>query len=489
MQAVPIDVIRRPEKLLSDDHRVITRYLDFGNPKRIRSILRRLVRIGDRDVPGLLEETMADFSVRHRDLESAFMENYRRVRPLLKNGDGMSRDHQLLIGAYFMQEYSIESAALFNPSIVMDPDQSDLPSGSVRFLLSLRATGEGHVSSIVFRRGMINAQGDIIFDPAPRYAHRTRPMPDKKLEKSWYVRKLTEMGVCEGFALRVLATLPDRFDAEELREKITHVKNALERPSAIRGLAADMLWLAQANYELRFPEDCHPSEIVLFPATKSERRGMEDLRLTLFVDEEGLVSYFGTYTAFGASHTLPMLLRTSDFVNFRVRTMGGRHVKNKGMALFPRKIDGKYMMISRHDGENLWLLESQNVYSWNNARRLQVPRELWELVQLGNCGSPIETDAGWILLTHGVGPVRRYCIGAVLLDLDDPSRVIGRLRQPLIIPTDAEREGYVPNVVYSCGSMIHNDRLIIPYAMSDQASGFATVSVAELVDLLLKQGP
>lgn len=489
MPTEAVHVIRRPERLVSDDKRVITRYLDFRGKKRIRSILRRLVKIKNTDVVPLLDEVRDTFTERHRDLESGFRENYARVAALLPKGTELTEDKKLLIGAYFTLEYSIESAALFNPSIVLHPDQEGVPEGSIRFLLSLRATGEGHVSSIVFRRGEISADGDVQVIPAPRFAYRERPAKDKLFDKAWFMSKLAEMGLCDNIALRVLSGLADPFDADDLLHAINAVKPSFDRPAAYRTTAKGMLWLARANYDIRFPRDCYPSEIVIFPATESEQHGMEDLRLTRFVDYNGDVTYYGTYTAAGAGSTLPMLLRTTNFTEFSVRTMGGKHVKNKGMALFPRRVDGKFKMIGRHDGEKLWLLESDSLYTWNNAKRLQAPRETWELVQIGNCGSPIETEAGWLLLTHGVGPVRRYCMGALLLDRKNPARVIGRLRDPLMVPSDEEREGYVPNVVYSCGSLIHNGQLIIPYAMSDQAAGFAIVSVQELIDRLIESGP
>jgi len=489
MQTAQVRVIRRPERLLSDDTRVIPRYLDFKSPRRIRSILRRVLRVPEERLGELLAEVRSTFSHRHRDLEAAFLENFERVSPHLKSPGKISRDRQLLIGAYFTLEYSIESAALFNPSMVEHPDQTELPAGSVRFLLSLRATGEGHVSSIVFRRGVISSEGDIMFDPPPRYAYRARPIGNKMLDRVWFEQRLRERSLLHGPALQVLERLPDRFTAKTLCNELRDVRKALPRPAAFRHAARSIRWLAEANYDVKFPEDCLPSEIVIFPATESERRGMEDLRLTRFVGDDGQVTYYGTYTASGAQRFLPMLIETSDFTTFCVRTLGGRHIENKGLALFPRKVNGKYLMVSRHDGENLWLLSSESLHTWNEARRLQPPRELWELVQLGNCGSPLETDKGWILLTHGVGPVRQYCIGAMLLDPADPAKVLGRLRQPLIVPTAEEREGYVPNVVYCCGSMIHSDRLVIPYAMADLATGFADVSVSELVEELLRNGP
>ncbi len=489
MDTASIEVVRRPERLVSDDKRVITRYFDFGRRKRIRSILRRVMRIADSDVPALLNEVMGSFSARHRDLEGALMENFRRVALHMRSTADLSRERRLLIGAYFTLEYSIESAALFNPSIVKHPDQTDVPDGAVRFLLSLRGTGEGHISSIVFRRGLIEADGTIRLDAPPRLASRSRPIANKMFEKEWFICKLEELGMHDPQAKLVLEKLPGWFDYEMLQEAVRNVRRMLNRKDLFRKVSQSMLWLAKANYEVRFPEGCRPSEVVIFPATESESHGMEDLRLTRFTEPNGDATYYGTYTAFGASGTLPMLLRTTDFRTFYVSTLAGKYVKNKGMALFPRQVGGRFLMASRHDGENMYLLESDNIFSWNHVRKLQTPLEPWEAVQIGNCGSPIETEAGWILLTHGVGPIRRYCIGALLLDKDDPARILGRLKQPLITPTDEEREGYVPNVVYSCGSMIHDDLLVIPYAMSDQASGFATVRVSELLDLLISSGP
>jgi len=488
MEASAVRVTREAQRLESDDRRVITRYLDFRSPRRIRSILNRIMALPDEQVERKLSEVMNNFSARHRDIRAALMDNYQNVARQVRLEQAPSEPRQLLIGAYFTFEYSIESAALFNPSIVVHPDQSGLPAGSMRFLLSLRATGEGHVSSIVFRRGVIDTEGGITFDPPPRYAYSTKPHPDRPFQKELFRRQLGELGAYESMDTTVLGLLPDTFSSRQLRQAVNEARRHAGTRPGFRAMAADMVWLAEANYELSFPSDCLPAEIVIFPATEYERQGMEDLRLVTFHHEDGTARYCGTYTAYNGSRMLPMLLETSDFVTFHVRTLSGRYVRNKGMALFPRRVDGRYMMISRHDGESLYLLRSDSIYTWNHARTLQRPREPWELVQIGNCGSPLETDAGWLLLTHGVGPMRQYCIGAMLLDRDDPARVVGRLREPLLVPSFEEREGYVPNVVYSCGSIIHNERLIIPYAMSDLATAFATVSVPELLGQLLHDG-
>jgi len=489
MPKQPLRVRRRREVLISDDRRVILRYLNFGRPRRIRSILRRLLRFPRRRVAGALREVTGSFSRRHRDVEEAFADNYAEAARHLHPAPQVAPAHRLLIGAYFTMEYSIEAAALFNPSIVPHPDQSRLPDGAVRFLLSLRATGEGHISSIVFRRGVMNGRGRIRFDPPPRFAYSARPVHEQHMSRELFLNKLGGAAVQHDTVLEVLRELPDPFGPADLQAALAVLRHSEAPSSAVRRATNTIRWLSRANYELHFPGDCLPAETVIFPATEYEARGMEDLRLVRFTGPDGEVRYYGTYTAYDGTNIHPMLIETADFRDFRVRTLTGRYARNKGMALFPRQVDGHYLMLARHDGENLYLLRSTDVCHWNVSQPLQRPREDWELVQLGNCGSPLETGAGWLVLTHGVGPVRRYCIGGTLLDRDRPGRVLGRLRQPLLVPTPAEREGYVPNVVYSCGSMIHRGRVVIPYAMSDSRTAFATVGVEALVKRLLAEGP
>jgi predicted GH43/DUF377 family glycosyl hydrolase len=436
----------------------------------------------------MLRRVMRGFSQRHWNVEAAFHANYEEAAQQVRMPAGLSEQRKLLLGAYFTMEYSIEAAALFNPSIVPHPDQGGLPKGAVRFLMSLRATGEGHLSSIVFRRGVIDARGRVTFDPPPRYAYSAKPIPGE-VDKQWLVRKLPDAGGAVEAIQPVLEALPDRFTFGQLRAATRRPARGASRAPGFRRALRTALWLARANYRLEFQADCRPSEIVVFPATEYERQGMEDLRLVRFSHADGRVRYYGTYTAYDGLRIHPMLLETDDFRAFRVRTLSGRYARNKGMALFPRRVGDHYVMLARHDGENLYLLRSRDLYVWNASEKLLSPREEWELLQVGNCGSPLETRAGWLVLTHGVGTLRRYCIGAILLDRRRPRRVIGRLRRPLLVPTAEERFGYVPNVVYSCGSMIHGGRLIIPYAMSDSRTTFATVAVDRLIDHLLRAGP
>jgi predicted GH43/DUF377 family glycosyl hydrolase len=284
----------------------------------------------------------------------------------------------------------------------------------------------------------------------------------------------------------ILQDLPARFSFFELQAAIQErVHSWHEEPFALfNDTIEKMLWLAKSNYQLKFRTDRRISERVIFPVSENESRGIEDARFVRFCDTNEEVTYYATYTAYNGFNILPMLLETKDFVNFTIRTLNGKAVQNKGMALFPRKINGKYMMLSRQDGENIFIMSSDNIHFWQEAELLQKPKYTWEFIQIGNCGSPIETEAGWILLTHGVGSMRKYCIGASLLDLEDPAKVIGRLSEPLLSPAEEEREGYVPNVLYTCGAIIHNDELIVPYSMSDTSSGIAVVSVQDLLDML-----
>jgi len=478
---MPLDVTRRPERFLSDDSRVIARPFHVGGEHRIKAVIARVMSLDDAEVAALYGEVLRDFSHRHRRVESAFERHFALVRHEVNDADGLSRERRLLIGAYFTMEYSIESAALFNPSIVPHPNQEGAPPGGVRFIMSLRATGEGHVSSIVFRTGVIRADGMIDFEPASRFCASLHVKPDRRYEKKLFFLKLIEMAAYNDAARVILDQLPDFFTLGTLQQTIGQMRGWETKPPYFAETCENMLWLARSNYHLHLPPDTDPSEIVIFPVSDNESRGIEDARLTRFVEDDGGVVYYGTYTAYNGFRILPQLFETRDFLDFEVHTLNGRYVQNKGMGLFPRRIDGMYHMVSRIDGENMFLMKSDNIHFWNECRKLCGPVYPWEFVQIGNCGPPIETPEGWLLLTHGVGPMRQYCIGCALLDLEDPSRVIGHLPRPLLKPLESERDGYVPNVVYSCGAMVHGDHLVIPYAMSDSATSVATVSVTELL--------
>ena len=433
----------------------------------------------ENQVGPLLKDVAAEFSHRHQQIHKSFLERFEQVRDLVMTDEVISEQRQLLIGSYFVCEYSLESAALFNPSIVPHPDQSDLPPGALRFILSLRATGEGHISSITFRTGIIHADHRIEVLPPAGFLTEPRQIPKPSYDKALFERKLLELGLTNEFTRRTMDKFGESFALEELRVSLEVEMNQspVSDQNAIRG----MLALAQSNYEVQFQPQQQLSERVLFPATPSQRNGIEDARFVCFQKDDGSYVYYATFTAFDGKVILPELVETADFLRFRFITLNGPAAENKGMALFPRKVSGLYAMLSRQDNENIYIMFSDDVHFWSERKVLLKPMFSWELVQLGNCGSPIETAAGWLVLSHGVGPLRTYCIGAFLLDLDEPGKVIGRLREPLLKPNQSERQGYVPNVVYTCGALVHNGELIIPYAMADHATGFATVPLDEVL--------
>jgi len=476
-----IHIKRTATTIHPDQSRVLLRPFTPGDAQRVAGIIGRVMSFPEDRVGPLLDEVSVEFSQRHQNIRSLFLERFEQVRHLMSMDERLSDQRQLLIGSYFLAEYSLESAALFNPSIVPHPDQTSVPPGALRFVLSLRATGEGHISSITFRTGIIHSDHRIEVTTPTGFLTEARQVSNPVYEKPLFGRKLSELGLTCEFTRRVMNTLSESFTLQQLRAglKAEQPDGATQEDQN----AAHGIWtLAQSNCEVQFQAEQEISERVLFPATPSQRNGIEDARFVCFHNDDGTHRYYATFTAFDGRVIMPQLVETSDFLRFRFITLNGPAAENKGMALFPRKIGGRYVMLSRQDNENIYLMYSDNVHFWNERNVLLKPTFPWELVQIGNCGSPIETDAGWLVLSHGVGPMRKYCIGAFLLDRDDPGKVIGRLREPLLKPNENEREGYVPNVVYSCGALLHNGELIIPYGLADHATGFATVPLAEVLD-------
>ena len=467
--------------LRPDQSRVLLRPLTPGGPERIARIITRILAIPEIRVGPLLGEISADFSRRHHEIHCLFLERFEQLREFVPADRELSDERRLLIGSYFLAEYSLESAALFNPSIVPHPDQSDLAPGALRFVLSLRATGEGHISSITFRTGIIHGDGRIEVFTASGFLTEPRQIPNPVYEKALFGRKLGEVGLSGEFTCRVMDTLGQSFALEELRNCLRAEQLRGGNTQEDRSAAQAMLMVARSNHEVQFRPEQQMFERILFPSTPSQSNGIEDARFVCFRDDDGTCTYFATFTAYDGRIVVPELVETFDFLRFRFRTLNGPAAENKGMAIFPRKIRGMYAMLSRQDNENIYLMFSDNVHFWNERTLVLKPVFPWELVQLGNCGSPIETDAGWLVLSHGVGPMRRYCIGAFLLDRDDPTKVIGRLGEPLLKPNQDEREGYVPNVVYTCGALVHNGQLVIPYGLADHATGFATVPLTEVL--------
>jgi predicted GH43/DUF377 family glycosyl hydrolase len=410
-------VIVRPFKPATEP-----RDLNPTDKTRANHIVERVLSLDPKTAASLLADVLENFQGRHRNLLETFEARADVMEQALASHGLFSLVQRQLIGAYFLNEYSFEASALFNPSIVPHPDQSDAPKGGLRFILSLRAVGEGHISSLTFRAGTIAADGSLTVDPTARLASSPR--------------------------LKLRVPKPE---GDEI--------------------------------ELTFNPDEELSERIIFPVTDSQSNGIEDARFVEF-DDGGRKTYYATYTAYSGKAIRSELIETSDFLSFRMSPLQGTAARNKGMALFPRKIDGNYAMIARQDNENLYLIYSDDLYRWDGGQAILKPQFPWEFVQIGNCGSPIELDEGWLLLTHGVGPVRKYSIGAALLDKNDPSRVLARSVEPLLHPEPSEREGYVPNVVYTCGAMRHNDQIILPYAVSDTYSNFATIKIAALMQAM-----
>ncbi len=468
-----MEVIKQNIKLYADPKAVITRFLQLPGKERISNIIQRIQDLTEEEVVSFLEKTMNEFASRHRNIEGIFEEHFTRINKEYKNDlRSFSEKKKLLLGALFTKEYSIQAAALFNPSIVAHPDQSHLQKGLQRFIISLRATGEGHISSIVFKTGLVDQFGNISLDKSSGYFS----VLQKKEETLYSKRFIKErISFFQPTDISWIDVLPDCFSAAEALQLISGSSEEAERLLKV---------IFDTHYELNCP-DIAINEKVIFPAAKAESMGMEDVRFVKFTDKE-FSCYYGTYTAYDGHHIKTQLIETKDFQDFKIRPLYGNAISDKGMALFPEKINGNYVMISRQGGEKISIMFSDNLYAWNDYKTLMEPLYTWEFMQLGNCGSPIKTDKGWLLLTHGVGAVRTYVVSAILLDLNDPSKIIGRLAKPLIKADESEREGYVPNVVYTCGLLRHGDLLIIPYAISDSATAFATIELNLLLNKLLQ---
>jgi len=471
-----LNINRIKKKFQPDSSRVIIKPHIPNCKARVNRIINRVLALSEEKVKQVLDGVIASFSDRHKNIFEALDKNYNEIKKYIPENTQISDNRKALLGAYFSLEYSIQAAAFFNPSIIPHPNQSGLPEGSLRFILSFRSVGEGHISSVEFRSGVVDKNCDFIFDNASQYAEKSQVVSNPVYDKTTFFLKLAEMQKPENIiSQKVSDLLSDEFLLSDL---IAVLRLVID--SEHKDIGERIMWLAKSNYQIQFKPYHELSERIIFPSSHNDCNGIEDARFVRFTDDDGTITYYATYTAYNGQSILPQIIETKDFLTFKMNSLNGEFSKNKGMALFPRKINGKYMMISRIDGENLYLMTSDNIHFWQNAELLKEPENTWEFVQIGNCGSPVETDKGWLLLTHGVGPMREYCIGIVLLDLEDPVKIIGTMTEPLLMPIPEEREGYVPNVVYSCGSIVHNDNLIIPYAMSDTSSGIVTIPLAEL---------
>jgi predicted GH43/DUF377 family glycosyl hydrolase len=478
-------------RLLPNSRRVLAKsYLpgeetSLPGPSRAHLLMARILAIPEEQVSALNVEILQRFGGRHRRFSQALERQFEMVAHHIADAASVSGERRLLIGAYFTHEYSVEAAALFNPSIVQAPDQRGVAAGSKRFLMSLRAVGEGHLSSIEFRSGMLDAHGGVTMDAAGARLVGGRRTGSDHFNKRHFNAKLLELGGLNDLSSSVLSRIGDEFTIDELEGSLRTLEQQ-GSPHAIWFETVKIIRvLASSNYVTTFPADSELDERVIFPAGPNETHGMEDARFVRFTADDGRIKYYATYTAYDGFEILPQLIETDDFVRFTVSTLHGIAAQNKGMALFPRPIDGKFVMLSRKDRENLHLSTSSDVHHWDDVTELYRPQRPWELLQVGNCGSPIETEVGWLVLTHGVGPMRRYAIGALLLDLHDPRRVIGHLSKPLIDPDENEREGYVPNVVYTCGAIVHAAQLIVPYGYSDTGVAVAQLALSDLLEALL----
>ncbi len=524
-----LTVTRKKYIFSPDSTRVIARFL-FLNNERSADIIRKVLAMPEKEVNTAISQLLRGYARRHRNISRIFEKYFSRLAPIFDNIEVNEEDLTLaqkaLIGSYFTMEYSIESAAFFNPSVVEHPDQSEIRSDEKRVIFSFRATGEGHISSVVFRAGILDKNNNLTVEPVGKMLAEADKIIRNVYDKKSFREKLDEMqdhgNIVQPTMLDDLAQMEDSknvipsatmgnqdevkdhmkvispdFILDQLGDSFTYGELMRNLEIAIKdnSLTEDqikiinqMLWLASSHYEIHFSIDSAISERVIFPVSATEQRGIEDARFVKFTDDSGEVIYYATYTAYDGIAILPKLISTKDFYDFKILPLNGEIAKNKGMALFPRKIKGKYAMLCRIDGVNNYIAYSDSINIWRSAKVIQQPKYPWELVQIGNAGSPIETDEGWLVITHAVGSMREYTLGASLYELDNPEKMIGRLKEPLMVPNELEREGYVPNVIYSCGSIVHNDDLVIPYAMSDHASTYATVNLRELLEELKASG-
>lgn len=512
-----------------DPSRIIARFL-YVSDERSADIIRKVLAMPEKEVNIAMSQLLRGYSRRHRNISKVFEKYFNRLAPIFDkievNEEDLTSSQKALIGSYFTMEYSIESAAFFNPSIVEHPDQSEIGAEEKRVIFSFRATGEGHISSIVFRSGILDKNNNLTIEPVGKMLAEADVIKRNVYEKKTFQKKLDEMQEHTNVITTTLIEKTDEvqkqenviapvmvdaidesqeqksnvssaFILEKLPENFTYgelmrnIEIARKNPNVTEDqlkIIIQMMWLASSHYEIHFSIDSAISERVIFPISATEQKGIEDARFVKFTGDNGEITYYATYTAYDGMATMPKLISTKDFYDFKILPINGEIAQNKGMALFPRKIHGKYAMLCRIDGVNNYLAYSDSINIWREAKIIQRPKYPWELVQIGNAGSPIETKDGWLVITHAVGSMREYSLGASLYDLENPEIEIGRLSSPLMVPNESEREGYVPNVIYSCGSYIHNNELVIPYAMSDHSSTYATVDLRELLDVLKASG-
>ena len=473
-----MQVKRSNIQIKANPNKVIINFLDLGvntnNTSRLNRLIDSVLTIPEDELPTIYEEIKNNFAFRHRNFEHYLKINFNKIAYELPNDVKVSEIRSLVMGAYFSKEYSIQSAALFNPSMVAHPNQNGLKDGEKRFIISLRSVGEGHISSIEFRSGIVDSNGNITLDDETRFSSCSEKDFSKVYSKKTIIKNTN---ILDNFDQSILGVFEENFQYSDYLEKVK--TNSLSRFD--KASQETLFHILDTNYDVITDRTAPICERVIFPNAIGESMGMEDVRFVAFTENE-TTQYIGTYTAYNGHQISPQLIITEDFVRFKARSMYGAAVSDKGMGLFPEKIDGKYVMIGRQGGENITMMYSDNLFIWKDYEVIMRPEDTWGYVQLGNCGGPIKTNEGWLVITHAVGPLRKYVLGAILLDLKNPSKIIKKLNKPLLSPKEDEREGYVPNVVYSCGSMTHGENLILPYAMSDSASTFATINIKDLLN-------
>jgi predicted GH43/DUF377 family glycosyl hydrolase len=483
-----ISIIRKPLKIYPDLKRVVARFF-YSGEDRAKNVIYSVLMMSDDDVENALASILREFTRRHRHITRMFEENYERVSKITglinSHKEEVSASRKLLIGSYFTHEYSIESAAFFNPSIVEDPDQSDLHEGEKRVILSFRAVGEGHISSIAFRRAILDPDNNIFLNNPGILINEAETIRDAVYKKDVFATAEALNYLSNDLIKALQERLPENFGYSTLKKTVNALKQETLKDDWRIGLES-LLRVADSYRSIHFSMDTDLSDRVIFPIAEFEVRGIEDARFVQFKNDDHS-TYYATYTAYDGFNIQPKLLETKNFYDFKVMPLYGNAARNKNLALFPRKINGRYAMLSRIDGVSNYIMFSDKIHVWEDPQKLQDPKYPWEFTQIGNCGSPIETSKGWLLITHGVGSMRRYCLGASLFDLNDPTKEIGRLKEPLLTAKDDEREGYVPNVLYTCGSIIHNNELIIPYGLSDYSTGFATVPLEPLLEKIISE--
>lgn len=509
--------------------RVIARFL-YVDDERAAEIIQNVLAMTKENVKTSMNKLLRGYSQRHRNISKIFEKHFEKLEPIFESigikKEKLTLSQKALIGSYFTMEYAIESAAFFNPSIVEHPDQSEIRLDEKRVIISFRAVGEGHISSVVFRTGILDKNNNLILEPLGSMLAEADKVIFNVYKKKSFEEKLKILQDRSNFIAPAIVVniaelqdpktvipsvilgprplkkfkgeyispnfILDKLDANfSYTELMEYLDQAIKSPMVTENqlkIIKLMLLLACEHYEIRFSIDSAISERVIFPISATEQGGIEDARFVKFIDDNGEVTFYATYTAYDGLLILTKLISTKDFYEFKIMPINGEIARNKGMALFPRKINGRYAMLCRIDGVNNYIAYSDSINVWDEAKIIQKPKYPWEFVLIGNAGSPIETEEGWLVITHSVGPMREYTLGASLFSLENPEIEIGRLSEPLMVPIESEREGYVPNVIYSCGSIIHKDELVIPYAMSDQSSSYATVNLKELLTVLKDSG-